>query len=183
MRVRSVNVGLAAPLVVGGRQSTSAIRKRPVEGPVEVEEGRLAGDECADRRVHGGPDKAVYAYPTEHYDPWRTELGVSELPWGSFGENLSVEGAREDEIRIGDVLRIGTAELTVTRPRLPCAKLNARFEREDMTSRMLANARSGFYMAIRATGRVAAGDEVRRLATNPAAPTVLADFRRRAHSA
>ena len=183
MRVRSVNVGLPEPIVVGGRPTTSAIRKRPVRGPVEVEDGHLAGDACADRRVHGGPDKAVYAYPTEHYDPWRAELGVTELPWGSFGENLSVEGAREDEIRIGDLLGIGTAELIVTRPRLPCSKLIARFERDDMATLMLANGRSGFYLAIRTRGRITAGDEVRRLATNPEAPTVLADFQRRAHSA
>ncbi|MCI4355550.1 MAG: MOSC domain-containing protein [Thermoplasmata archaeon] len=182
MRVVSVNVGLAEPLVVGGRPSTSAIRKRPVLGSVAVGKERLAGDDCADRRVHGGPDKAVYAYPTEHYDPWRTELGISELPWGTFGENLSLEGAHEDAIRIGDLLGIGTAELAVTRPRLPCAKLNARFARDDMTTRMLANARSGFYLAIRSTGRIMAGDEVRVLVSDPAAPTVLADFRRRAHS-
>jgi MOSC domain-containing protein YiiM len=183
MRVRSVNVGLPEPLVVGGQPAKSAIRKRPVVGPVEVEDGHLAGDASADRRVHGTPEKAVYAYPTEHYEPWRTELGVAALPWGSFGENLSLEGAREDEVRIGDVLGIGTARFTVTRPRLPCVKLNARFERDDMMTRMLANARSGFYLAIRAKGVLAAGDEVRQLATDTSAPTVLADFRRRAGSA
>ena len=182
MRVVSVNVGRAAPLLVRGRPTPSAIRKRPVEGPVAVEAEHLAGDESADRRVHGGPRKAVYAYPSEHYPAWRSELDLDDLPFGSFGENLTIEGLLEDGVRIGDVLEVGTAEFAVTQPRLPCSKLIARFEREDMAERMLANGRSGFYLTVRRTGTLRAGDPIRRSHSDTTVPSVLDDFRRRAHT-
>jgi MOSC domain-containing protein YiiM len=141
------------------------------------------GDDVADHRGHGGPQKSVYAYPHEHYPLWTVELGDAPLPVGVFGENLTVEGLSEEAVRIGDVLGIGSAELVVKRPRMPCVKLNARFERDDMIDRMLANGRSGFYLGVRATGSLRAGDEIRLVDRLPAAPTVLEDFRRRAHSA
>ena len=183
MKVLSVNVGRAVPLQAGDRVVPSAIRKTPVGGPVRVETDHLEGDESADRRVHGGPLKAVYAYPAEHYGPWRAELGVATLPMGSFGENLTLEGLLEATTRIGDVLAIGSAELAVTRARLPCFKLEAHFGRNDLAERMLANGRSGFYLTVRRRGTLAAGDEVRIILSDPSAPSVLDDFRRRAHAA
>ncbi|MCI4325209.1 MAG: MOSC domain-containing protein [Thermoplasmata archaeon] len=182
MKVVSVNLGRPEPLVHGTTTLRSAIRKRPVKGPVEVGAESLVGDDVADHRGHGGPQKSVYAYPREHYPFWKEELGDVPLPVGVFGENLTVEGVLEDDLRIGDVLGIGSAELVVTRPRLPCVKLNARFQRDDMIDRMLANERSGFYLGVRATGILQAGDEIRRLAEAPSALTVREDFRRRAHS-
>jgi MOSC domain-containing protein YiiM len=181
MIVVSVNIGQPEPLVFREHVHSSAIRKRPVTGPVEVGPLHLVGDDVADHRVHGGVEKSVYAYPREHYAPWKAELGDIPLPLGSFGENLTLEGVSEDDVRIGDVLGIGTAEFSVTRPRLPCLKLNARFQRDDMIDRMLANERSGFYLAVRKTGALQAGDAVHRLAHDPSALTVREDFRRRAH--
>jgi MOSC domain-containing protein YiiM len=183
MKVLSVNLGQPEPLEFGGHTHRSAIRKRPVDGPVAVGPESLVGDDVADHRGHGGPQKSVYAYPREHYAPWREELGDVPLPDGAFGENLTVEGVSEGDLRIGDVLGVGTAELVVTRPRLPCLKLNARFRRDDMIDRMIANERSGFYLGVRATGTLQAGDAIRRLGGDPSAPTVRDDFRRRAHSA
>lgn len=181
MIVLSVNLGHPEPLVFRDQTHSSAIRKHPFFGPVEVGPDSLEGDEVADRRVHGGLRKSVYAYPTEHYAAWQAELGDVKLPVGVFGENLTIEGTSEDEIRIGDVLGIGTAEFAVTQPRLPCMKLNARFQRDDMIERMLANERSGFYLTVRQTGTLQAGDEIHRLASDPSAATVRDDFRRRAH--
>jgi MOSC domain-containing protein YiiM len=180
MIVVSVNLGRPEPLEFHGHVHSSAIRKRSVSGPVEVGPESLVGDSVGDRQAHGGPQKSVYAYPVEHYAPWREELGDVELPMGSFGENLTVEGISEAVLRIGDVLGVGSAQFGVTRPRLPCLKLNARFQRDDMIDRMLANERSGFYLTVRRTGTLRAGDRVDLLSTDPAAPSVRDDFRRRA---
>lgn len=181
MIVVSVNVGRPDWIEYRDQSHRTAIRKRPVDGPVEVGPESLVGDDVADHQSHGGPRKSVYAYPTEHYPPWTEELAVGEIPIGAFGENLTVRGASEDEIRIGDVLAIGSAEFAVTQPRLPCFKLNARFQREDMIDRMLRNERSGFYLTVRRTGSLRAGEEIRRIGTDPSAPSVREDFRRRAH--
>ena len=127
----------------------------------------LAGDRQADLEVHGGPDKSVYAYRAEHYGPWQQELGRS-LPWGMFGENLTVEGMpTEDHIAIGDRLRIGTAEFLVTQPRLPCYKLGIRFDDAGMVRRFHEAGRTGFYLRIVADGDVAAGDSIEFLARDP----------------
>jgi MOSC domain-containing protein YiiM len=114
MRVLSINVGLPREVECHNELVSTAIHKAPVSGPVEVRRLNLAGDRQADLSVHGGPDKAVYAYSSEHYPFWRDELPGVALPWGAFGENLTVEGLAEADLRVGDVLRIGTAELGVT---------------------------------------------------------------------
>ena len=114
------------------------------------------GDEQSDLTVHGGVDKAVYVYPSEHYEEWRRELPEVEFPWAVFGENLTTEGLLED-VRIGDRFRIGTAEFVVTQPRLPCYKLGIRFGRMDMLKRMLRNGRTGFYFAVTTEGEVGRG--------------------------
>jgi MOSC domain-containing protein YiiM len=108
-------------------------------------------------------EKAVYAYPAEHYELWRHELSGVDLVWGAFGENLTTQGLREDEVRIGDRLRIGSAELTVTQPRMPCAKLGLRFDRPDMPKRFLASGRSGFYLSVARAGEIGAGDAIARI--------------------
>jgi MOSC domain-containing protein YiiM len=169
MRVVSVNVGLPREVEWRDEVVATAIHKAPVSGPVEVKRLNLAGDRQADLSVHGGPDKAVYAYPSEHYPYWREELPGVALPWGAFGENLTVEGLSEPELRVGDVLRIGTAELVVTQPRLPCYKLNARFQRPDMVKRFLRSGRTGFYLAVLKEGRLAAGDPIELVPTERSA--------------
>ena len=166
MRVLSVNVGLPREVQWRNEVVATAIHKAPVSGPVEVKRLNLAGDRQADLSVHGGPDKAVYAYPSEHYAFWREELPGVALPWGAFGENLTVEGLIETEVRVGDVLRIGTAEFVVTQPRLPCFKLNVRFQRPDMVKRFLRSGRTGFYLAVVKEGQLAVGDPIELVPTD-----------------
>lgn len=167
MRVVSVNVGLPREVVWRRRVVSTGIFKVPVDGPVHVSGVNLAGDRQADLEVHGGQDKAVYAYRAEHYGTWQRELGRS-LPWGMFGENLTVEGMpTEDHIAIGDRLRIGTAEFVVTQPRLPCYKLGIRFDDAGMVRRFHEAGRTGFYLRIVADGDVAAGDTMEFLARDP----------------
>ncbi len=172
MKVVSVNVGL--PKDVEWRQDVvaTAIHKVPVAGRIAVKRLNLEGDRQADLTVHGGPEKAVYAYPTEHYPFWREELPGVPLPWGSFGENLSIEGLSESKVRVGDVLRIGTAELVVTQPRMPCFKLNLRFQRSDMVRRFSRSGRSGFYLAVLKEGDLGTGDPIELVPADEEAVTV-----------
>jgi MOSC domain-containing protein YiiM len=168
VRVVSVNVGLPRTVRWKGRDVTTGIFKEPVEDRVSLRRLNLDGDRQADLAVHGGAAKAVYAYPLEHYAFWRQELG-EELRFGAFGENLTVEGLPlEEEIAVGDRFRVGTAELVVTQPRLPCYKLGLRFGREDMVKRFLASRRTGYYLAVEVEGNVGAGDHVELIARDPA---------------
>lgn len=168
MRVVSVNVGLPRTVRWKGRDVTTGIFKQPVEGRIPLRRLNFDGDRQADLSVHGGPAKAVYAYPVEHYAFWREQLG-EEVSLGSFGENLTVEGMPlEAEAAVGDRFRTGTAELVVTQPRLPCYKLGLRFDREDLVKRFLASGRTGYYLAVELEGEVGAGDRVEMLAPHPA---------------
>ncbi len=164
MKLISINVGRPREVVSHGEPVVTGIFKQPVDGVVAVRRLNVAGDEQADLSVHGGPDKAVYAYPLEHYDFWRNELGLEELPFGAFGENLTTEGLIEAEVNIGDQLRIGTAEFVVTQPRMPCFKLGIRFNRPDMVKRFLASGRTGFYLRVLQEGEVEAGNAIVLLA-------------------
>jgi MOSC domain-containing protein YiiM len=160
MRVISVQVGLPRQVEWQGMRVRTAIFKDPVDGPVKVAELDLAGNEQADLTVHGGREKAVYAYPSEHYEYWRKELPAVAFSWGKFGENLTTDGLDENSLCIGDRLRIGTAVLTVTQPRLPCYKLEIRFGRDDMIKRFLASGRSGFYFSVEEPGELRAGSDI-----------------------
>lgn len=161
----SVNVSRALPMQIGGREVMTGIGKRPVAGPVEVGPLGLAGDEQADLSVHGGPAKAVYAYPVEHYPFWQTvraqaraaEWGAA-LPPGAMGENLTLSGLLEDQVFIGDVLRFGGCELAVSEPRMPCFKFNAAIGFAQAAKLMAANGWCGFYLAVRTPGTVQAGE-------------------------
>jgi len=172
MRVLSVNLGLPREVEWRNEPVTTAIHKAAVSGPVRVRRLNLDGDRQADLSVHGGPDKAVYVYPSEHYPFWKEELPGVALPWGAFGENLTVEGVNETAVRVGDVLRAGTAEFIVTQPRLPCYKLNIRFQRPDMVKRFLRSGRTGFYLAVIKEGELAAGEEIELLPTDRSAVTI-----------
>ncbi len=140
----------------------TGIFKEPVSGRVAVRKHNLDGDRQADLKVHGGAEKAVYAYPSEHYDFWRRELPGVDLPWGMFGENLTTEGLMESEINIGDRFRVGSCELMVTQPRMPCFKLAAKFNRDDIIKLFLDSGRSGFYFSVIEEGGIGAGDEIER---------------------
>lgn len=172
MRVVSVNVGLPREVEWKGKRATTAIFKEPVAGRVVVRTLNLDGDRQADLSVHGGPSKALYLYPGEHYATWRRELPEMTLPWGMFGENLTTEGLLEDAVNIGDRFRVGSAEVMVTEPRLPCYKLGIRFGRSDIIKRFLASGRTGFYAAVLKEGDVAAGDAIERLGRDPNNVTV-----------
>jgi len=163
MKILSVNIGLPRQIVSGGKSVTTGIFKTPVHHRVKVGKLNLEGDAQADLSVHGGPNKAVYAYPSEHYDYWRSEFPGMDLPWGMFGENLTLEGLLEDGACIGDRFRMGTAVLMVAQPRLPCYKLGIKFGRDDMPERFLASGRTGFYFAVVDEGELCEGDVMERI--------------------
>lgn len=160
MKIVSVNVGLPREVLWKGRTVTTGIFKEPVEGRVMVRKVNLDGDRQADLSVHGGLDKAVYAYPAEHYEYWRGELPDMKLPWGMFGENLTTEGLLEDKVNVGDRFRIGSAVFMVTQPRMPCYKLGLKFGRDDIVKRFLRSSRTGFYFSVIEEGKVGASDAI-----------------------
>lgn len=164
MKVLSVNVGAPREIESRGKIVRTSIFKVPVAGRVRVAAQNIAGDEQSDLSVHGGIDKAVYAYPSEHYAFWREEFPDLEFPWGAFGENLTVEGLLEDKVHIGDRFHAGSAEFIVTQPRIPCFKLGIRFNRPEMVKRFLRSGRSGFYLAVLSEGDIAAGDAIEPVA-------------------
>jgi len=172
MRVISVNVGRPREVEWHGRRVLTSIWKSPVAGPVRVTTLNLDGDAQSDLSVHGGPEKAVYGYPAEHYDDWRRELSLETLPWGAFGENLTTSGLREQDLAIGDRIRVGSVELMVTQPRMPCFKLGIRFGRDDLVKRFLRSGRSGFYFAVVEEGSLTAGDSLQFTAREPHGVTV-----------
>jgi len=149
MKLLSVNVGLPREIEWRGKLVRTSIFKAPVSGRVRVAALNLENDEQSDLSVHGGVDKAVYAYPSEHYPFWREELPGVDLPWGMFGENFTTEGLLEEAVHIGDRLQVGSAEFVVRQPRMPCYKLAIRFGRPDIVKRFLRSGRTGFYLAVR----------------------------------
>src|SRR2546430_15025380 len=161
MKIVSINVGLPREVTWQGKLVATGIFKKPVDAPVMMRTLNLDGDGQTDLTVHGGLTKAVYVYPSEHYDYWRTELPGVDLPWGMFGENFTTEGLFEETVYIGDRFRIGDAEVIVTEPRMPCYKLGIKFGRADMIKRFLASRRTGFYFAVAREGAVGAGDAIK----------------------
>jgi len=160
MRVLSVNVGLAREVIWRGKPVTTGIYKEPVAGRVPLRPLNLDGDRQADLRVHGGPDKAVYAYPSEFYELWSRERPELDFGPGRFGENLTTEGLLDGDVSIGDRFRVGTAELVVTQPRLPCFKLGIKMGRDEFVTEFLERGLLGFYLAVAREGEVAAGDPI-----------------------
>jgi MOSC domain-containing protein YiiM len=161
VKIVSVNVRLPREVLWHGRTVTTGIYKEPVEGRVALRKLNLDGDRQADLTVHGGEYKAVYCYPLAHYDYWKKELPGRELPMGMFGENFTTDGLLEDSVHLGDRFSVGSAEVVVTQPRLPCYKLGIKFQSDDMVRRFLASERTGFYLAVARAGEVGAGDEIR----------------------
>jgi MOSC domain-containing protein YiiM len=160
MKVLSVNVGLPREVKWKGITVSTGIFKEPVAGTATVRRNNLDGDRQADLTVHGGPNKAVYGYASEHYPYWRKQYSQMELPWGVFGENLTTEGVSEDSLHIGDTVHVGSAVLRVVQPRQPCYKLQIRFGRDDIIQRFVVSGRSGFYFSIVEEGEVEAGSAV-----------------------
>jgi MOSC domain-containing protein YiiM len=160
MKVLSVNVGLPRTVQWNGKPVSTGIFKEPVAGRIRLRTLDFDGDGQADLSVHGGADKAAYAYPVEHYDYWHHELPDMALPLGIFGENLTTEGLPDGTLKLGARLRIGSAVVAVTQPRLPCYKLGLRFGRDDIVKRFLASGRLGVYFKVIAEGDIAAGDPI-----------------------
>jgi MOSC domain-containing protein YiiM len=173
MKLTSVNTGMPREVSWHGRIVTTAIFKKPASGRVALRKLNLDGDRQADLSVHGGEHKAVYCYSLGHYDYWKRELPGRELPMGMFGENFTIDDGGpgllggqellEESVHLGDRFSIGTAEVVVTQPRLPCYKLGVRFGSDDMVKRFLASRRTGFYVAVIREGEVGAGDEIKVL--------------------
>lgn len=160
MKILSVNLSLPRQIVHEGKSISTGIYKSSVHRRVRVGTLNIEGDSQADLSVHGGPSKAVYAYPSEHYADWRRELPGMEMPWGTFGENLTLQGLLENDVCIGDRFRMGTTVLMVTQPRLPCYKLGIKFGWDDMPERFLDSRRTGFYCAVIQKGELGEGDTV-----------------------
>jgi MOSC domain-containing protein YiiM len=160
MKLVSVNVGLPRTVTWKGRTVTTGIFKELVPGRINLRTLNLDGDKQADLSVHGGPAKAAYIYPAEHYDYWGIDVTGQVLPWGSFGENFTTTGLLEDAVHIGDRFRIGSANVIVTQPRLPCYKLGVKFDQPAMVKRFSDSRRTGFYVAVLREGEVGAGDAI-----------------------
>ena len=172
MKIISINVARPRLVEWNDQIVSTGIYKVQVEGRVMLRTLNLDGDRQADLTVHGGPTKAAYVYPGEHYSYWRDELPGTELPWGMFGENFTTEGLSESTVNIGDRFRLGSAEVMVTEPRMPCYKLGIKFGRSDIIRRFLASGRTGFYFSVQREGEVAAGDEIDLIARDENKVTV-----------
>lgn len=172
MRLLSLNVGLPRQVSWHDHQITTSIFKEPVAGRVALRALNLDGDRQSDLTVHGGAEKAVYCYPVAHYEYWKAKLPGFPLPPGVFGENFTLESPLEQDIHIGDRFAIGTAEVVVTQPRMPCYKLGIRFGSDQMVRRFHESGRNGYYVAVVREGEVGAGDEFLPLHHHPAAVSI-----------
>ncbi len=172
MKLLSVNVSPPKEVVRGGESVTTGIFKEPVEGRVMLGKLNLDGDGQADLVGHGGIYKAAYAYPVENYEYWKRELGRTDLAFGQFAENFTVEGMPEDEVHVGDVFRVGGALVEVTQPRVPCYKLGIKMGVRGFQKTFLASCRVGFYLRVLEEGEVGAGDALDRIRTDPERMTV-----------
>ena len=160
MKLLSVNIGSLREIMRNGKMIRSGIFKQPIEGPVKVYSLGLEGDYQANKKLHGGADKAICVYPAEHYDLWRDELMKPDLSFGDFGENLTILGLKEDMVCIGDRFRIGSVEMIVTQPREPCVTLDARLGVVDLSERFRKSGRSGFYFSVAKEGTLNNGDTI-----------------------
>jgi len=175
-RIVSVNVGQPQIVQWNGNEIITSIFKTPTRGQVRVHKLGLENDAQADLTVHGGPRKAIYAYPSEHYEFWKSELGDRQLSWGYFGENLTTQDILENTVHVGDRFRVGTAEVMVTQPRFPCYKLGIRFCDMNMVRKFQISGRSGFYMAVKKDGTVEEGDMIELLHQETGNPTITQVF-------
>ena len=172
MKLISLNIARPRLALYKGATVNTGIFKKPVSGRIALCRLNLEGDQQADLSVHGGPYKAVYAYPAQHYQFWRRELPDIDLPWGMFGDNFTTEGLSENEVHVGDLFRIGSATVMVRQPRMPCYKLALKFQRDDILERFLLSGRSGFYFSVEQEGEVGEGDSIEPAAQNLSGITI-----------
>jgi MOSC domain-containing protein YiiM len=172
-KILSVNVSLPKDVDFEGQKVTTGIFKEPVKGRIMLRTLNIDGDKQADLTVHGGPDKAVYAYSVEHYEYWRKVYPNIEMPHGMFGENFTVEGLMESEVNIGDVFQMGSSKVIATQPRMPCYKLGVKFGCMDVLKKFLASGRSGIYFKVLEEGEVGAGDTIEQIGKDPNQITII----------
>jgi MOSC domain-containing protein YiiM len=172
VKLLSLNVARPRLAVYKGATVNTGIFKKPVSGRLALRTLNLDGDRQADLSVHGGPYKAVYAYPVEHYGYWRQELPEMDLPWSMFGENFTTESLSEDELHVGDRFRISSSTVMVRQPRMPCYKLAVKFQRDDILDRFLASGRSGVYFSVEQEGNVGEGDSFELISRNVGGITI-----------
>lgn len=172
MKLVSLNVARPRLTVYKGTTINTGIFKKPVVGRVALRTLNLDGDQQADLSVHGGPHKAVYAYPAEHYEYWRRQLPDMDLPWSMFGENFTTEGLTEENVQVGDRFRIGSSIVMIRQPRVPCYKLAAKFQRDDILQRFLRSGHSGFYFSVEQEGGVEVGDSFQLISREANAITI-----------
>lgn len=175
-KIVSINVGVPREVFWNDKPVRTSIFKNPVAGRIVVNRLGLEGDTQSDLTVHGGPEKALYAYPVEHYEYWKRLLEKPMLPYGMFGENLTTQGVLEPHVHVGDRLRIGSAELVVTQPRFPCYKLGIKFGTMEMVKRFQSSGRSGFYLAVAKTGEVCSGDSIELVSQSTSTLTIAEIF-------
>jgi MOSC domain-containing protein YiiM len=172
MKLISLNISRPQLIIYKGETISTGILKKPVSGTVMLRTLNLDGDRQADLSVHGGPFKAVYGYPSEHYEYWQRELPGCDLPWGAFGENFTTVGLSENDLHVGDRFRVGGSVLMVRQLRMPCYKLAAKFKHDDMIDRFLSSSRSGFYFSVEQEGEVREGDSIEVVSRNPDGITI-----------
>lgn len=166
MKLLSLNVSLPRNVKFQNENITTGIFKEPVSGRVRLRKLNLDGDKQADLTVHGGSDKAIYAYAGEHYSYWHKELHGMPLAWGMFGENFTTQGMFEELVNIGDQFQVGTAKVVATQPRMPCYKLGVKFGRMDIIKKFLASGLTGVYFKVMKEGEVEQGDEIKLIKKN-----------------
>lgn len=176
MRVVSVNIATPLHLRHNGKEIETSIFKAPVHRPVTVQYTNIQGDGQADLKNHGGKDKAVYAYSADHYETWKQLLSLNDLNYGSFGENLTIEGLNEDTFCIGDQLQIGSTLLAITQPRVPCFKLGIRFNDTQMPQKFINQALTGCYLKVLEEGSLQNKDSVNFIKSPGNAPSVKSLF-------
>ncbi len=173
MKLLSVNVALPKLVEIDGKDVLTGIYKMPVKGRIWLTRLTLVGDAQADASVHGGEHQAVYCYPFEHYQYWQNRLNLTDLSYGTFGENFTISGLLEEDICIGDILQIGDdktgVKVQVTMPRIPCFKFGDKIGHPDILDEFLRSGKSGFYLRVIQTGEVAAGDIITVIERDPQA--------------
>ncbi len=173
MHITSVQVGRAKEVLWEGKMVSTSIYKTPVDNVVQVKKNNLEGDEQADLKVHGGLNKAIYAYPAEHYPWWQFELYLEEVPWGIFGENLTIVGWKESEVNIGDIFKAGNALLMAVQPRFPCFKLGIRFNNKEVVRKFWEAQKPGIYFKVVREGELKKGDDFVRVQESTSQESIL----------
>lgn len=173
MKVVSLNVSKTIEVPWEGKMIQTGIYKKPVTRPLEIKGINVEGDDQGNRKTHGGIDRAVYAYPMEHYEYWRKQYPDKELPFGMFGENLTTTGLFEDKVHVGDIFKIGTAEIMAVQPRMPCYRLGIRFDDQEVIEKYVATDYCGIFFRIVKEGIIKQDDEIILIKKDPESLSIL----------